>query len=43
MQSVFIVRRKDNLLLLGCFSERIKAENYANGSIGLSIEQINVI
>lgn len=40
--SVFVVVRKLDLLILGCFNERFKAEKWANGSVGLAIQELKV-
>lgn len=41
-RSVYLVVRKDDLVIFGCFDERIKAEKYANGVVGLAIQEVQV-
>jgi hypothetical protein len=41
-QTVFIVLRKSDLLILGCFSDRYKAEKYINDSTALVIKELTL-
>ena len=40
---VFIIIRKEDLLILGCFDTKIKAEKYANNSVNVLIKELKVI